>query len=351
MLASESWVEDAVWGGGILGGGGGGSVAEGLSLGRTAFSVGRPILTHPEDIDDDGLVAACAVAIAPQAHNPMIHPGHHVRAVELLREHLSGELIGLMPEGMGGRAVLDGWYQSAVVGLPVIDLPADGRGHPLALQGSFGMSLDDAFISWQACAGGDPERNEYVEIYVSAPLPIAEKLTRRAAAQAGGLVCVARNPILLSRALEGGVPGGVRKAIETGRVYRRSLSDGTAAAAAKLADHLGGNMQDEGVVTARRESYTAGMDTAVIECPPYRLMAAGNFLTMEREGHLVAKFPDLVIALDGVSGMPLVIEEMSEGREVQFVTVPHELLNLGAGTTDPDLLTMLEEITGRSMAL
>jgi DUF917 family protein len=221
----------------------------------------------------------------------------------------------------------------------------------MTLQGSFGMSLDDAYISWQACAGGDPERNEYVEMYVSAPLSIADKLTRRAAAQAGGLVCVARNPILLSRAKEGGVPGGVRAAIETGRVYRRSMTEGVEAAAAALADHLGGNIQGEGTVMARRESYTAGMDTAVIECPPYRIMAAGNYLTMEREGHLLARFPDLIVALDALSGMPLVVEEMSEGREVQFCTVPRALLNLGTGTTDPELLSMLEELTGRSMAL
>jgi len=89
----------------------------------------------------------------------------------------------------------------------------------------------------------------------------------------------------------------------------------------------------------------------MIECPPYRIMAAGNFLTMEREGHLLARFPDLIIALDALTGMPLVIEEMSEGREVRFVTVPHALLSLGAGTTDPGLLSMLEELTGRSMAL
>lgn len=350
MLISETWLEDAVWGGAILGGGGGGSVSEGLKLGRKALAVGRPSLIHPGDHAGDGLVAACSVAAAPQAQHPHILPGHHVRAVNLLREHLSGELIGLMPEGMGGRSVLDGWYQSAVLGLPVIDLPADGRGHPLALQGSFGMTRDDAFISWQACAGGDTERNEYVEMYVSAPLSIADKLTRRAAAQAGGLVCVARNPILLSRAVEGGVPGGVRAAITVGRVYRQKLAEGVSAAAAALVDHLGGNVQGKAVVSAREDGYRSGLDTAVIECPPFRLMAAGTFLTMEREGHQLARFPDLIAALDAANGMPLVVEEITEGRNVLLVTVPHAMLHLGAGATDPDLLALLEGLTGRSMA-
>ncbi len=351
MLVSETWLEDAVWGGALLGGGGGGSIAEGLTLGHTVFSVGRPVLIHPGDREEDGLIASCSVARAPQASHPFHRPGHHVRAVELLREHLSGELIGLIPEGMGGRGVIDGWYQSAVLGLPVFDLPADGRAHPIALQGTMGLTSDDAYISWQACAGGDPDRNEYVEQYVSASLEIADKLTRRAAAQAGGLVSVARNPISLSRAIAGGVPGGIRQAMETGRIYRDQLGNGVEQAAAALAEHLGGNLQGEARVTEHREGYSSGMDTAVIECPPYRLTAAGTLLTIEQDGRLLARFPDLVIAVDALNGMPLVVEEMTDGRDLLLLTVPWTMLSLGAGVTDPRLLSTLEEITGRSMTL
>jgi DUF917 family protein len=349
MRISETWLEDSVWGGALLGGGGGGSVAEGLALGRTTVAVGRPELVHPDDHPSDGIIATCGMAIAPRPTRPFVLPGHHVRVVELLREHLGGELTGLTAEGMGGRAVLDGWYPSAVLGLPVLDLPADGRGHPLPLQGCLGLNHDPGYISWQACAGGDSDRGEYIEMYTSGALEAADKLTRRAAAQAGGMVCVARNPVPLDRVRSGGVVGGIHTATELGRAYRHQLGSGVAEAAAWLAEHLGGNLQGEVSVRLQRTNYTSGLDLSVVECPPFRMLAAGTLLTVEREGHLVARFPDLVVMLDVLNGLPLTIGELTEGRAFTLVTVPAASLHLGSGCTDPAQLQVLEELTGRSM--
>ena len=350
MQMSETWLEDIVWGGALLGGGGGGSVAEGLALGRAAFNVGRPSLVHPADHPAGGLLASCTVAEAPIGRQGTLNPGHHMRAVELLREHLSGELTGLIPEGMGGRAVVDGWYPSAVLGFPVVDLPGDGRGHPLTLQGTLGLTRVEGFISWQACAGGDSERNEYVEMYVAASLPIADKLIRRAAAQAGGMVAVARNPVDLNRVIDGGIPGGIRLAQELGRDYRAQLATSLELAAHWLTEQPGARYWGEAEITEYRESYTRGMSVSRIECPPFRLMAVGTFLTMEREGEHLARYPDLIIALDAISGVPLTIGELNKERKVRLLTIPAHGLKLGAGATDPGLLESLETLTGTSMA-
>ena len=349
MQMSETWLEDIVWGGALLGGGGGGSVAEGLALGRAAFNVGRPTLIHPADHPSEGLLASCTVAGAPVGRKPRLNPGHHMRAVELLREHLSGELTGLIPEGMGGRAVVDGWYPSAVLGFPVVDLPGDGRGHPLTLQGTLGLTRMDGFISWQACAGGDSNHGEYIEMYVVASLPIADKLVRRAAAQAGGTVAVARNPVNLNRVIEGGIPGGIRLAQELGRDYRKQLGISLEFAAQWLSEQPGARYWGEVEIRDYRESYTRGMSIGMIDCPPYRLMAVGTFLTMEREGEFLARYPDLIIALDALNGMPLTTDELSKGRKVLLLTIPSHNLKLGAGATDPGLLESLESLTGISM--
>ncbi|MCK4772539.1 MAG: DUF917 family protein [Candidatus Latescibacteria bacterium] len=349
MHTSETWLEDTVWGGALLGGGGGGSVTEGMVLGRTAFKVGRPSLVHPDNHPGEALIASCAVARAPLGRKYHIKPGDHVRSVEILREHLSGELTGLIPEGMGGRAVIDGWYQSAVLEIPVIDLPADGRGHPLDLQGSLGLTLQKDFISWQACAGGDPKRGEYVEMYTSASLPIADRLTRRAAAQAGGAVCVTRNPVPVARAVEGGVPGGTRKARELGKEYRGQLASGVESAAAWFADCMEGRYWGEVQVNDYRTSYSLGMEIVMVDCTPYRLQGMGTFLTIERDGELLAQFTDLIVALDALNGMPLTIEEMSKGRRILLLTIPARSLKLGSGCKDLELLQSLEELVGRSL--
>lgn len=349
MQMSETWLEDFVWGGALLGGGGGGSVAEGLALGRAAFSVGRPTLVHPADHTSEGLLASCTVAEASVGRKTHLNPGHHMRVVELLREHLSGELTGLIPEGMGGRAVVDGWYPSAVLGFPVVDLPGDGRGHPLTLQGTLGLTQVEGFISWQACAGGDSSRGEYVEMYVSASLPVADKLIRRAAAQAGGTIAVARNPVDLNRVIDGGIPGGIRLAQELGRDYRRQLGISLELAAHWLTEQPGARYWGEVEVGDYRESYTRGMSIGMIECPPYRMMAVGTFLTMEREGEFLARYPDLIIALDALNGMPLTINELTKGRKILLLTIPSHGLKLGAGATDPGLMESLESLTGISM--
>ncbi len=349
MQMSETWLEDTVWGGALLGGGGGGSVAEGLALGRAVFNVGRPSLIHPADHPPDGLLACCTMAEAPVGRKTTINPGHHMRAVELLKEHLSGELTGLIPEGMGGRAVVDGWYPSAVLGFPVIDLPGDGRGHPLTLQGTLGLTRIDGYISWQACAGGSSDRGEYIEMFVAASLPIADKLVRRSAAQAGGTVAVARNPVDLNQVMDGGIPGGIKMAQELGRDYRRQLAKSIELAAHWLTEQPGARFWGEGEVIDYRESYSRGMLIGRLECPPFRLMAVGTFLTMEREGELLARYPDLIIALDALSGLPLTIGEMCKGRKVLLLTIPSHGLKLGAGATDPGLMESLETLTGISM--
>jgi DUF917 family protein len=346
MRVSATWLEDAVWGGAILGGGTGGTVAEGRALGRAIFAADRPEIIHPEDMGS-GLVAACSVSIAPQSSDRCVLPGHHVRAVELLREHLSGELVGLIPEAPGARALLDGWYPSAVLGLPVVDLPGDGRGHPLDLQGMLGLTHDDSYISWQACAGGDPETNRYLEVYVSGSIEIAEKLTRRAAAQAGGAVSVARNPMPLEYAVQGGVPGGIHAALELGRDYLKALRSGVESAVSWLADRLEGNLQGRARVTGRTEGYQSGLDTAVVEMPPFSLSAAVTWLEAYREGHQVAAYPDLVVVLDCEEGRPLSVDELVPELEVWLVTVPADRLRLGAGSRDSVLLDTVDSIASR----
>lgn len=349
MHISDTWLEATVWGGGLLGGGGGGSVTEGLALGRTTFGIARPDMVHPENHSGEGLIASCAVTRAPLGRIHHIKPGDHIRSVKLLREHLSGELTGLISEGMGGRAVIDGWYQSAVLGLPVLDNPADGRGHPLDLNGSLGLTMQKDYISWQAVAGGDPERGEYIELYISASLTISDKLTRRAAAQAGGAVCVTRNPVHLARVVEGGIPGGIRNAQELGKAYLEKLADGAEHAVEWFADRMEGRFWGEVQVVDHRTSYSLGMEISLIDCAPYRLHGMATILTMERDGEILSKFSDLIVALDALSGMPLALDELSKGRKIYLVTIPSASLQLGSGCKDPELLQILEKLIGRSL--
>ena len=75
----------------------------------------------------------------------------------------------------------------------------------------------------------------------------------------------------------------------------------------------------------------------------------GPLPALPREGELLARYPDLIIALDALSGLPLTIGEMTKGRKVLLLTIPAHGLKLGSGATDPGLLESLEALTGISL--
>ena len=123
----------------------------------------------------------------PAAKGTMVKPVGYVRAVELLTEKAGIKADGLITNECGGTATINGWLQSAVLGIPVVDAPCNGRAHPTGAMGSMGLHAKEGYVSHQTAAGGDLAQGRYLELVVQGSI-------EQAAALGAASGCTGRRP-------------------------------------------------------------------------------------------------------------------------------------------------------------
>ncbi len=340
-------VQAAAYGGALLGGGGGGSIEEGMHLGNLAVEVGRPHLVDLDELDDDALIVTVSAVGAPAAADQYVEPMHYVQALLLLLEHLETPVVGLITSENGGLSSLNGWFQSAVTGIPVVDAPCNGRAHPTGAMGSMGLDGVDGYVSQQAAVGGDPGAHRHVRLYAEGSLESVARLVRQAAVEAGGLVAVARNPVTVAYARENAAPGALRQAIEVGKSLLGAENPLDAARSA--CSLLGGELVCRTVVEKVALQTEGGFDTGLVELGGYDLTFWNEYMTLEHQGKRLATFPDLIATLSADEIRPLTSAEVKEGQEVLLIRVPKEKLCLGAGMRRPGLFRVAEKAVGKEM--
>ncbi|MEW6546035.1 MAG: DUF917 family protein [Bacillota bacterium] len=352
LVLDRDVAEAAILGGAVLGGGGGGSMAEGRRLALLAVEMGEPELVDIDELPPDAVLVTASAVGAPAARTARALPVHYVKAVELLGR--STRIDGLITNECGGLATVNGWLQAAVLGIPVVDAPCNGRAHPTGVMGSMGLHRLPGYVSRQAAVGGDPRAGTYVELLVQGNLEPAAALVRQASVQAGGMVAVARNPISAAYAREHAAVGAVRQAVSVGRAMLSRQGRGAMAMVEAACEVLGGEVLARARVVDVRLETTGGFDVgSVVLRPvagsPLELYFWNEYAVCERDGQRLATFPDLLATLDLDSGLPLATAEIAVGKEVALVWVPRQRLILGAGMRDPELMVPLEAAIGREI--
>lgn len=340
-LTDRRLLESAVLGGAVLGGGGGGSVNEGLRLGALALERGGPLLASPEELDGRTMVVTVSCVGSPSAPRRRVAPEQYISAIRRLTAAFGLEVGGLISNEMGGAATVNGWLQSAALGLPIVDAPCNGRAHPTGAMGSMGLDGDPNYVSLQAAVGGWPE----VAVTVAAPLPEASWVVRQAAVAAGGLVAVARNPVPLEYALQNGAPGAVRQSIALGELLLSPAPPGMRVE--RAAELLGGEILARGAVEEKELESRGGFDVGRLRVTGWELTVWNEYMTVERDGDRRATFPDLIATLDAETAWPMTSAEVTPGHEVYLLTAPRERLILGAGMRRAGLLREIEEAVGK----
>ena len=340
-------VEAAVLGGCLLGGGGGGAMEEGRKLGRLAVETGLPRLASLDEIPGNAVILTVSAVGAPAAAEQFCTPMDYVRAVRILTDG-GLSVAGLITSENGGLASVNGWFQSAVLGIPVVDAPCNGRAHPLGTMGAIGLHRVAGYLSRQAAAGGNPDTGKYTEISVTAGIVEASRLVRQAAISAGGMVAVARNPVSRTYAAENAAPGALSRAIELGRVMRAASERSPGGVADAAADFLGGEVVAEGVIESvdleTKGGFDVGRVTVAAKSGRFDLPFWNEYMALDRDGERLATFPDLIATVDAGSGNPLPTAAVRQGRTVAILRVSREKLILGAGMRDPELLREIEKI-------
>jgi uncharacterized protein len=341
----EQIVEFAVYGGAILGGGGGGKIEDGLQIGRLALEVGQPVLKTAEEMADEDLLVTVSLVGAPAAKGQYVKPVHYVKAMELLASKLDRPIQGIITNENGAGTTVNGWFQSAMTGLPVVDLPCNGRAHPTGTMGSLNLTEMPTYISHQAAIGGKGDK--YVEMLITGSLDITAKAVRQLSIDAGGLVAVARNPITVGYAKKNGAKGAISQAITVGKAL---LSNKGESAIEAVVSELGGSIVTEGTVTACTLETIGGFDVGKItieDC--YDMTFWNEYMTIEKNGVRFGTFPDLIMTLDTKTARPIVTAEMAKGQQVAVITVPKEKLRLSSTMSNQKLIQPIEKIINKKI--
>ncbi len=346
-------LEAAVLGGTVLGGGGGGWSDEGRCLGRLALEKGFSEILSIDEFPADALLLTVSAVGAPSAGTGAIAPDDYVRAVELFIEKSQQKIDGLISSEIGALGVVNGWLQSAALGIPVVDAPCNGRAHPLALMGSMGLGQETGYVSLQAAVGRTEKGGNRVETYLSGSVEEVSGLIREISTQAGGMVAVARNPVPAQYARGNGAPGAIEMAVRIGRMMMGCGEDGPQATIERVLERLGGKFVLRGFIENVDLKTEAGLDIGLVrirtEGRSAEICFWNEYMTLEIDGARLAAFPDLIMTFEADSAKPLISAEIREGQEIFAIAAPSEKLILGAGMRDADLLQRIERAIGKEM--
>lgn len=349
---NQEIVKNAVLGGALLGGGGGGSMEEGKKLGELSLTVGVPILISLDELHNDSILVTVSAVGAPAAKEQYLKPIHYVRAIQLL-EKMGVKVNGLITCENGGLATLNGWFQSAILGITVVDAPCNGRAHPIGLMGSMGLHKIKGYISKQVAVGGDQTKDRYLEIYIATNIIEASKTVRQAAVSTGGLVGVARNPVSVKYARENAAVEGISQAIELGRIMYEAKGKGSKYMIEKVLEFLGGRIITEGNIQKVELKTIGGFDVGNIKIIDgkelYELTFWNEYMCVENKKQRIATFPDLIATIDLKNGLPLSTAEAREGQNVAILHIPKHKLKLGSGMKDSELYKQIEEAINKDI--
>lgn len=320
---------------------------EGLRLVRLALELGTPEIVSLSDVDSGKWVVTVSAVGAPAAVQKFVKPMDYVRAVERVIDRLGGGVGGFIQNEMGGLASANGLIQSAVLGIPVIDAPCNGRAHPIALMGSLGLHKIPTYRSIQAACGGNPDEGRRVELLVEGDINRCSALVRESSVQAGGIVAVARNPVRAAELKDKAAVGAVMETIRLGQTFGEAKRRGDSVEEA-VAESLGGEVVAREKVIRVELVTRGGFDVGqVILSNDYELTFWNEYILLEAGGKRLYTFPDLIATFDTATHLPVSTARVAEGDEVFIIAAKKDCLILGEGMRDRDLYRRVEDAVGR----
>ncbi|MFA4646685.1 DUF917 family protein [Pyrococcus kukulkanii] len=355
LKVDEKLAEAAVLGGAFFGGGGGGDLRLGLKHAKLAIELGEVVIVDVDHVPKDKYIATASMVGAPAAKEGYLLPVHAIKSTELFMDVAKVPLGGLISSENGGYSTINGWIQSAVLEIPIVDAPADGRAHPTGVMGAIGLHKVPDYVSIQTAVGGNKEKGRYVEVIVKGPLEKAARMIREAAVQAGGLVAVTRNPVTPEYVKENAAVGAISQATEVGKIIQENRSD-VDQMVEKILGYLGGgDVISKGEVEQVTLETKGGFDIGKVivkgrNGTRYEVTFWNEFMTIEdSKGKRYGTFPDLIVMIDLQTGLPLTSAEVKRGDNVLLLVVPKEHIILGAGVKDPEVLRQVEEVIGKKI--
>ncbi len=342
---------DAVWGGSVLACGGGGWVWHGELMGDLATRVGRPVLAAVDEIPDDALVATVTAIGAPAAEAWEIRPIDYVRALQRLMELAPAPIVAVLTAQNGASTTLNGWIQSAVLGIRVLDAAGDVRAHPTGKLGSMGLTEREGFETTQVVYGGNRERHGTLEVVARGTVYTTDDVLRDVSVRSGGFIAAARHPIEAAWVKRHAALGAISYALELGAAMRAAGDRGGDAVIAAASEVTGGSVLASGTVEEVEPLRTSGgFDHGAFRVGDVVLRYLNEYMTADAGDQRVATYPDILATLSPDTGRPVTIGDVRGGMDLAVFHVPRARLPLSSSNRDRTALEEVERIMGIDLA-
>jgi DUF917 family protein len=336
---------NAVWGGSVLASGGGGWVDHGTLMGDLATRVGRPILCTADELDDGDVVVTVTAIGAPASPNLEIRPLDYVRALQLVAAELDFPVEAVMTAQNGSSTTLNGWIQSSILGVLVLDAAGDVRAHPTGKLGAMGLTTRPGYETVQAVAGGNRELCGGLEVVVRGQVIATSNVLRDVCVRAGGFIAAARHPVEAAYVKEHAALGAVSYALALGSAMR-AAPDALSVISAAIGA-TGGRVVARGPVKQVDPLRTeGGFDHGSYSIDGHLVRYLNEYMTVDIDGERVSTYPDVIATLSLDDGRPVSIADMTTGREVALFVIDQTLLPLSTSTRDRFALEEVEQIMG-----
>lgn len=325
---------------------------KGVQGAREALNAGPVELKSVDGIDGDAIVVTISGVGSPASRTSHVEGKDYLRAVELLERKTGCRVGALIASEIGGGSSFGPFHCAAMMKLPVLDAPCNGRAHPLGTMGSLGLAEKNAQTTHAAC-GGNAADHRYLEMVASGTVAQAASLVLSSAIQAGGVVAVARNPMPASYIRTHAAVGAYAQALKIGEAY---LAGNTASAKVRnVADAIGGSIVAEGSISGYRLETRNGLDVGSFSIAgpgsgtTMTMHIWNEYMALDIDGQRACTFPDFMMTFDARTGMPFTSAEIEEGRPCFLVTANRDRLILGAGMREASGYRAIESALGIEM--
>jgi uncharacterized protein len=350
--------DDAILGGGVLACGGGGWLHHGERMAAVATGVLTPTLATVAELPDDTWVATVTAIGAPAAAAWQIEPMDYVRALQLLireAEQQHGHRIGAVMTAQNGYSTsINGWIQSAILDLPVLDAAGDVRAHPTGKLGAMGLTTRPGYQAIQVVAGGNRELHGYFESVVSGSVSTCDDVLRDISVRTGGFIASARNPVEIDWVRNNAAIGAVSVALDLGALMRKAAADGGESVMAAVRERLGARELARGpLLPAVPLSTWGGFDHGTFAVGDVRVPYLNEYMAVYA-GHdpdvdRLASYPDTIALLCIDNGLPLAVKDAVVGLPVAVIAAPAAALPRSTSACDVVALSEVEEIMNLSL--
>lgn len=314
---SAAQVRPLAMGATLLGSGGGGDVAVGAQL-LTHVLATRPVcVARAADLPADTLVVHVGVVGAPDIlAERLIDPQDFAHAVNAVVRAAGAPAGAVGVIEIGGLNALIPLLAAAELDLPVVDGDLMGRAFPRIDQTRLALWGYPAQPIAVVGPAGDT-----VVIPSCAPRAV-EPLIRANVAAMGGAAAVALYPVAAGTLADLGIPGSLGCCLTLGERYLAAR----AAGAGDFAGHIGADLLCEGRVDEirPRQGGIPGSITLLDHASGavVRVDLLDEFLAVTVDGTTVTATPEIIVAVDPTSRVPIRSDQLRLGRTVLMLRLP-----------------------------